>query len=158
MAHNINGIITSFKYEGELPNVILVGKYHLIPLKKRYGSNYSDQIIAPFEELTKENRKILKELSFQGKCAYIETEYFGGSGTQMSAIWENGEKIEGPFISYDGIKNPKIPENVQVIENSINQALKTIGIYRHEGKDEFDSVGLGKYRSNEKIIEEYQKL
>ena len=48
-------------------------------------------------------------------------------------------------------------ENVTVVDISINQTLKNIGIYRHEGKDEFDSVRLGEYRSNTKIFEEYKK-
>ena len=157
MAHTINGIITSYKYDGEFPNIILVGNYHLIPFKNKYGSNYSDAVLEPYEELTKETRKTLKELSFKGKCAYIETEYFGGSGAQISEAWYNGERIIGPLISFDGIENPKIPSGAVLVENSINEILKTIGVYKHEGKDEFDSVRLGWYRSNDKVIEEYKK-
>jgi len=157
MAHNIHGIITSFKYEGELPHIILVGNYHIIPFQNTYGPNYSDQILEPYEELTKEIRKILKELSFNGKCAYIETNYFGGPGTQMCEVWENGTKILGPLISFDGIDQPKVPEGAKLWKNSINEALKTIGIYKHEGMDEFDSVRLGWYRSNTAMIEEYEK-
>lgn len=157
MAHTINGIITSFKYDGELPNVILVGNYHLIPFSNKYGSNYSDSALEPYEELTREIRQTLKELSFKGKCAYIETDYFGGPGTQMSEAWLNGERIIGPLISFDEIENPKIPSGAVLVENSINETLKTIGVYKHEGKDEFDSVRLGWYRSNDKIIEEYKK-
>ena len=157
MAHTINGIITSFKYDGELPNVILVGNYHLIPFKNKYGPNYSDSVLEPYEELTKETRKILKELSFKGKCAYIETDYFGGPGVQISEAWYNGERFIGPLISFDGIENPKVPSGAVIVENSINETLKTIGVYKHEGKDEFDSVRLGWYRSNDKVIEEYKK-
>lgn len=157
MAHTINGIITSFKYDGELPNVILVGNYHLIPFKNKYGPNYSDSVLKPYEELTKEIRKTLKELSFKGKCAYIETDYFGGLGVQISEAWYNGERIIGPLISFDGIKKPKIPSGAILVEDSINETLKTIGIYKHEGKDEFDSIRLGWYRSNDEIIEESKK-
>jgi len=157
MAHTINGIITSFKYDGELPNVILVGNYHLIPFQNKYGPNYSDFILEPYEELTKKTRKTLTELSFKGECAYIETDYFGGLGTQISEAWFKGERIIGPLISFDGIENPKVPSGAVLVEDSINATLKTIGVYRHEGKDEFDSIRLGSYRSNEKIIEEYRK-
>ena len=48
-------------------------------------------------------------------------------------------------------------EDVTIVDCSINQALKNIGIYCQEGKDEFDTVGLGKFRSNRKIIEEYER-
>jgi len=157
MGHIINGIITSFKYEGDLPNVILVGNYHLIPFENEYGKNYIEQTLKPYEELTKETRKILKELSFKGKCAYIETEYFGGSGVQISEAWENGQRIIGPLISFDGSQNYKMPEGATIVEDSINETLRTIGIFKHEGKDEFDSVRLGDYRSNDDIIEEYTK-
>ncbi|WP_299623653.1 hypothetical protein [uncultured Tenacibaculum sp.] len=157
MAHTINGIITSFKYEGEFPNVVLVGNYYLIPFKNKYGTNYSDTILEPFQELTKETRKVLKELSFKGKCAYIETDYYGGPGFQISEVWYNGKKILGPLISFDGIENPKIPSSAILVEDAINESLRTIGIYKHEGKDEFDSVRLGWYRSNDEIIEEYKK-
>jgi len=156
MAHTINGIITSFKYVGELPNVVLVGNYHLIPFKNKYGTNYSDSILEPYEELTKETRKTIKELSFKGKCAYIETDYFGGPGVQISEAWHNGERIIGPLISFDGIENPKIPSGATLVKDSINETLKTIGVYRHNGKDEFDSVRLGWYRSNDEIIEEHK--
>ena len=157
MAHSINGIITSFKYDGEFPNIVLVGNYHFIPFNNKYGRNYYEKTLDPYEELTKETRKVLKELSFKGKCAYVETDYFGGSGCQISEVWESGKKIIGPLISYDNIDNPKIPKGVTVVDNSINDTLKIIGIYKHDGKDEFDSVGLNSYRSNDKIIEEYKK-
>lgn len=156
MAHSINGIITSFKYIGELPHVILVGNYHLIPFTNRYGANYVDKPIPPYEEFTKAIKKRIKDLSFHGKCAYIETDYFGGTGVQISETWEDGKKIDGPLISYDGIKNTQTGEQVKVVENAINQSLQNIGIYRHEDKDEFDSIGLGKYRSYNDILKEYE--
>ena len=156
MAHNINGIITSFKYEGKLPNVILVGNYHLIPFKNRYGTNCTDKPIAPYEELTSDIRNEIKNLSFYGKCAYIETEYFGGTGVQLSETWENGKITDGPLVSFDGVENTMKDGNVTVVDNSINQTLKNIGIQRHEGKDEFDTVRLGHYWSNSKIFDEYE--
>lgn len=158
MAHTINGIITSFKYDGESPNVILVGNYHLISIKNKHGSNYSELKLEPYEELTKEILKTLKELSFKGKCAYIETDYFGGRGVQISEAWHNGHRIIGPLISFDGIENPKITIETTMVEDSINETLRAIGVYKHEGKDEFDSVRLGWYRSNDEIIDEYEKL
>ncbi len=158
MAHTINGIITSFEYDGELPNVILAGNYHLIPFNNKHGTNYSESTLGPYEELTKKTRKTLKELSFNGKCAYIETDYFGGTGVQISKAWHDGERIIGPLISFDGIDNPKVPSGATLVEDSINEALKAIDVYRHEGKDEFDSMRLGWYRSNAEIIEEYKKV
>ena len=92
MAHNINGIITSFKYEGNRPNIVLVGDYHLIIFESGDGTTYSDKPIIPYEDLTSEIRATIKELSFFGRCAYIETAYFGGIGVQISETWENEKK------------------------------------------------------------------
>jgi hypothetical protein len=158
MAHSIKGIITSFKYEGKLPNIILGGNYYFLPANNSYENNDSDKPIAPYEEFTSEVRNGIKELSFLGKCAYVETEYFGGIGVQISETWENGKRIDGPLISYDGIENMNTEENVSVVESSINQTLKNLGVSRDEDKDEFDSIGLGRYRSNIKIFEAYDNL
>lgn len=155
MAHNIKAIITSFKYEGERPNVVLVGNFHLITVDKRYGINFSEAVLEPYKELTSKTRKQLKEFSFKGKCAYIETHYFGGQGYQISEVWHNGKRIAGPMISFDGTK-PKILSGVTLVEESINESLKIIGIYKHEDKDEFDSVRLSDYRTNDEIIREYK--
>lgn len=156
MGHTISGIVTSFKYTGDLPNVVLVGNYHLIPFTSRYSKQYMDQVIQPFDELTFATRKYLKELSFKGKCAYIETDYFGGAGIQLAEVWENGERITETLFSYDGIESPKNREETTVVSDAINECLRTIGIYCHEGKDEFDSVNLGWYRDNKEVIEAYE--
>jgi hypothetical protein len=153
MAHNINGIVTSFKYEGDLPNIGLLDNYHLIPLDSDNGMSSSEKPITPYEDLTPEIREVIKVLSFKGKCAYIETAYFGGIGAQVSETWENGKKIDGPLISYDGINNKMEYESVTIVEGSINQTLKNMGVQCQEGKDEFDTLGLGKFRSNRRIFE-----
>ncbi len=154
MAHNLSCIITSFKYKGELPNVVLVGNYHIIPLKSRYSKSYQDETIEPYEEFTLEIKNLIKELSFLGKCAYIETDYFGGVGTQMAEIWENGNRVGLPLISYNGVEKKEL-KDVIIIKDAINETLKNIDIKKQEGKDEFDSVRLGEYRSNEHIYEEF---
>ena len=135
----------------------LVNNYHLIPIKISNGTTSSEKPIIPYEALTPEIKEIIKGLSFNGRCAYIETAYFGGIGVQISETWENGKKIDGPLISYDGIENKMKYEYVTIVDGSINQALKNIGIHCQEGKDEFDTVGLGRYRSNKKIFEAYDK-
>lgn len=157
MAHNLSGIITSFKYTGELPYIILIGNYCFIPLEKRRGTNYREEEILPYSELTSDTRKVLKELSFEGKCCYIETDYFGGLGGQMAETWENGKRIAGPLVSIDGINKTYEETEAKTVENAINENLALIGIYRHENLDEFDSARLGWYRSNKEVILEYER-
>lgn len=152
MAHNLSGVITGFTYTGDLPNVMLAEGYHLIPFDSTANGGAAEKPIPPSEALTTATLEAIRKLSMLGKCAYIETAYFGGIGTQFSIIWEKGQQIEGPLISYDGIE-PKVKyQQVKRVEGAINQALRLLGVRRQEDKDEFDTVGLGRYRSNRKIL------
>lgn len=61
----------------------------------------------------------------------ISTDYFGGAGEQ-SCIYRSSNK----YIDF----------------NSINKGLKMLGVVPTQlGYDEFDTVGLGNYRSNDKF-------
>ena len=153
MAHNISGIVTSFKYDGDLPHIALVGDYYLISV----ASCSSDKPIKPYEELTEDIRRTIKDLSSYGGCAYIETAYFGGMGAQIAEIWENGQMVSGPLISYDGIDTKIKYQQVTIVDAAINQALRNIGVTCEAGHDEFDTMGIGRYRSNRRILEEYER-
>lgn len=74
---------------------------------------------------------LLCDSSFHSHLIYLETDYFGGYGSQAAVLLENGKITAGPI---SGI-------------GTINQLLHKIGIQRWKGKDEFDSLGLGHYRS-----------
>lgn len=65
----------------------------------------------------------------------IETDYFGGFGDQSAKLFRGSEIIyEGD--SRSGKMDP------------INDALKLMGVKRKPGMDEFDTIGLGNYRTN----------
>lgn len=90
-------------------------------------------VIDPFERLTSGLVAFAMELSAGAGLAYVETEYFGGVGTQSAIAWRGRKTIVGPAAG----------------ESAINAALRGIGASRAEAMDEFDSVGLGRYRSND---------
>lgn len=144
MSHDISGIITSFKYDGDLPHVYLVGNYAFIPLDS-HTEGFKGYPIKPFKpyenELTQEIKNLAKELSYSGRCGFIETSYHGGVGSQLAVVWEMGRCIYGPIDS----------------DTSINDALKLMGIWCHEGKDEFDTARLGWFRSNKEVLEEIRR-
>lgn len=75
---------------------------------------------------------IMQEYSNNSMLAYIEADYFGGIGMQAGVLFENGKIIINP-TEKSGI---------------INIILHKLGVYRENGKDEFNSLGLGKYRKN----------
>jgi hypothetical protein len=58
--------------------------------------------------------------------AYIETDYFGGVGDQRAACWIRGERV--------------------LANGLVNRALALLGVRASAGKDEWDTVGLGKHR------------
>jgi len=69
-----------------------------------------------------------------GGLAYVETDYFGGSGGQSATAWVDGREAMAPQRSRGG-------------GGPINQSLRAIGVARSEADDEFDAIGLGERRS-----------
>lgn len=80
-------------------------------------------------------------LSSANDVAYVSTEYFGGVGGQRAIVWR-AERIvfqaDNHTSSSAGWPN-----------SPISRALRFMGVKAAEGEDEFDTIGLGKYRSTE---------
>lgn len=83
-----------------------------------------------------------------GALAYLETNYFGGLGFQSCVLWRDGALEIAPR-QLDIARDGSFPS----AERPINRALAALGVERIDGKDEFDSFGLGFYRSNDAIWE-----
>jgi hypothetical protein len=67
-----------------------------------------------------------------GGLAYVETEYFGGTGGQSAMAYVDGSvKMEPARAEWAG---------------PINQALRRIGVVPEGEKDAFDTIGLGERR------------
>jgi len=69
--------------------------------------------------------------------ASISTDYFGGSGHQEAKLFVNNKKEYDNSSEFDWLERP------------INTVLKKMGIKSKDGMDEFDTINLGNYRSNE---------
>jgi len=68
-----------------------------------------------------------------------ETDYFGGAGEQSAEIFEI---LDGKSKSFGILSG----------YNPINESLRKIGVQRESGMDEFDTINLGKYRTNSDFI------
>jgi hypothetical protein len=77
--------------------------------------------------------QLCEQLSAHSSLAYIEAEFFGGSGTQAHAIYSAGKPVGEPAVS----------------ESSINDALRYLGISKGDSLDEFEAVGLDRHRNTE---------
>ena len=93
-----------------------------------------------FEKFSPAVARWVRELSARGLAAYVEAEYFGGTGGQGAVVWRQGETVLGPIHSDD----------------AINRALRVFGVEAGGGLDEFDAVGLGLQRSTDDWSEEGQ--
>ena len=70
-------------------------------------------------------------------CAYVEAEYFGGEGGQSGVIWKDGKRsVE--FGYGQGI---------------INKVLNFFGVVANKDLDEFDTLGLGRYRNTSEWVD-----
>lgn len=89
------------------------------------------QVQDGFTYLSQDWDAYLTELSRFGSLAYIETEYFGGMGTQGATVFDGGKHALSEPAKGEG---------------AINLALKCLGVSAAEGIDEFDYIGLSRYR------------
>ncbi|MEU9782188.1 hypothetical protein AB0H92_14660 [Streptomyces phaeochromogenes] len=85
---------------------------------------------------------LLAQWSAAGPVAYVEADYFGGVGEQRAAVWADGALVLGPL---DVPTKKRFSRPV----SPISQALRRLGARRSLGEDEFEAVGLDRYRDND---------
>jgi len=130
MSHCIQAFVIDKKiidadFLNEIPYVEENG-YCIIPITEKLIKRTGNTIQDEYRE------HIEKYLAYKYKTfAYVETDYFGGCGDQSAKAWLDGRRIPS---------------------DSIDQALKIIGVICAPDLDEFDTINLGKYRSDEEII------
>ena len=144
-------------------------RYNIIPLSKKLSKKYiqlpqgvcmlfltnslfdaitgsanetSTQSEDGFQLLTHPVKLILEEYSQNnGKIAYIETDYHGGTGSQSAVLFENGRKTICKVL--DDSSSEPAPANLS--EWAINSVLIALGV--RKSRDEFESINLDDYRS-----------
>ncbi|MEM8582857.1 MAG: hypothetical protein AAGF87_01245 [Bacteroidota bacterium] len=106
--------------------------------------------------ITSKQLSVLKSFSNKGLIAYLETEYFGGTGCQASLLLGQGDILEGPYFTetiWDeelGLFHIRPPG-----EKAINRVLKSMGVVKNvDMDDEFEALGLIRFRSNRAISNE----
>lgn len=80
--------------------------------------------------------KLSKNFMTDKTVAEISTDYFGGMGDQSASLYVNGKLS---FSASDQIDPSSEP---------INEVLRLMGVKKKGNMDEFDTIGLGKYRAN----------
>jgi hypothetical protein len=95
----------------------------------------------------------------EDNVVYIETNYFGGTGSQGAAFFSDGRVVwkqsEPVKLRWEGRRTPlarflsKLRK--EKFKSPINRGLAALGVRASPGLDEFDSVGLGRFRSLETL-------
>jgi hypothetical protein len=85
----------------------------------------------PFWHLSPEGAMTVAETCTAGMLVYVEARFYAGVGTQASVGWTDGALRHGPLFAPD----------------AINRALRFLGVAPVNGRDEFETVGLGRRRA-----------
>jgi hypothetical protein len=120
------------------------GKHILFPI----DAEVIDAKVAPnktpqesdetFMLLTVGLKRLLADISEHGILAYVETEYHGGQGGQGAMVIQDGQEIMSPEWSES---------------DTINKALRLLGIGSTKTEDEFLMLGLGMARNNDDLLD-----
>lgn len=96
----------------------------------------SDPVAEKYYRLSKALAEIAQVSSASGPIIHVFTDYFGGDGSQGAMAWNNGAVTLKPEVSRLG---------------PINTALRSLGVEARPSMDAFDTIGLGRLRSNDSI-------
>ncbi|MCG7379133.1 hypothetical protein MH215_19135 [Paenibacillus sp. ACRSA] len=143
MGYDFRGIVTSFdamkRLKEKYTSTKIIPFYNeliVIPLTDELYDeiNMNQGTTMPnYEYLTDTISYYCIEISKFGLVAYIEAEYFGGTGSQNAMVWDSSQVIFEETLS----------------QSAINRSLEILGVCKLQGKDEFDTVGLGRHRDIE---------
>ncbi len=112
--------------------------------------------------LTAGFRGLLAELSRSGRLAYIETEYFGGTGGQGAAVYEGGAEIMPPTWAESGVINRALgllgvgglsTHSHSALLGFIRRSLRVLGIPFGIPIDAFAEIRLSEFRNNDALVE-----
>jgi hypothetical protein len=79
----------------------------------------------------------IRSLSLGGPVALAFTQYSGGGGSQAAAVIDEAHLVYGPYA----------------FEGAINDALAWLGVEAGEGEDEFEALGLDRWRSMDALAQ-----
>ncbi|ROO86266.1 hypothetical protein EDD29_3829 [Actinocorallia herbida] len=141
MAYELRAVLASgdvLSGRAEAPGTLGQG-LALLPVTDRLRDAFGGAAALGFWDLPDGLAAELARWSIDGPVAYVEAEYFGGTGAQRAVVWQAGRLEWGPVHVAEGERFP--------VEGSpISQALRRLGAVRGTEFDEFAAVGLGRHR------------
>jgi hypothetical protein len=147
MGHNISALIAKAPIDVDaakrfdLPVFVRNG-FAIVALHPEHCDHWTAALGLPNDSFSKMlldcpvTREFAKALGMT-RYALIETDYAGGLGTQLAAVYQGSQLEMAP--TPDGI----------------NAALRMIGVTRAASDDEFDTIGLGRHRDFDELFKKY---
>lgn len=114
----------------------------LLPITDEFFDSVTDPgapEAADFWKLPRGFPERLASWSVAGPIAYVEADFFGGTGSQSAQVWANAATVFGPVHLAEGEPTPKGG-------TPISQALRHLGVRRGGRVDEFEGAGLDRHR------------
>ncbi|QAY78153.1 hypothetical protein [Sphingosinicella sp. BN140058] len=96
-----------------------------------------------FKSLSEGLERAVSAATGAGRLAYVETNYFGSTGSQAACVFSQGKLV---FQSALPVSRAAVSRT-----DPINVALRMIGVEAEIGKDEFDTLGLDRFRDHESL-------
>jgi hypothetical protein len=152
MGHHISAVVLRGPFDAKLAAcfnlrpIALSDELTLFPLVARYVDSWAERLkiegSRADEPLLNSEvvHHLIRTIAPDPLFAVIETDYFGGHGTQAAAVYRGEEEVMAPERGRFG---------------TINKALRLLGVKAGEGCDEFDTVGLGQYRDFSGLFDAY---
>ncbi|MEM7666985.1 MAG: hypothetical protein AAF250_14100 [Pseudomonadota bacterium] len=170
MGHHINALIGNRRTLAKLidrfgapePTEVPFGLV-IVPLDDRRLDELGIWDERPIGDFCHLNQSMADEIGRwlgQGRAIYIETDYFGGMGSQHAAIFENGEMLWNRSISTFAKQTKRSLLNVlggmfsgrhTASKSPISEGLAELGVEAEGETDEFDALGLGEFRMLEAL-------
>jgi hypothetical protein len=157
MGHHIRGFVAPFEALSEAGATLPHAR--VVPLKLGYGflpvtdRLAGDDEPVPFPELDRLTARLAEWAADRSRLfpvAYVETDYFGGDGGQAAVGWREGTTVVGPLKTTDGLGPQRA--RTPLLDGAINRVVRFLGVFRGAVRDEFDALGLGSYRSNDRWL------
>jgi len=143
MGHRIDAVLLRGPYEEEkarafdLKPILLTSEITLFPLDASYCDYWAENLkIGGWVDdgVTLNMRVVhhmIRSIAWEPIFAVIQTNYFGGRGSQSAAAYCGTAELMAPETGSFG---------------PINKALRHLGVQAAGDKDEFDTVGLSDHR------------
>jgi len=159
MGHMIQGCIGNLAIINKICSLIEESQLKVEELPQQYYLLYitdslSDYIqtgsetvneFEPFEYLSFSMKAFLESVSLAGDFVYLETDYFGGLGSQTAGVFRKG-KLNTVSVSNGTNIDVSIPYPERLFDEPINKSLREIGVICKQSLDEFDTLNLSDYR------------